>query len=152
VSTCDYEYHDRGIDFKCLELIHNRKATRCIFHDINYLKGNNYENNSEEVANRFNRKVSKYNSNNMPLEFIGYCLPRIYLTNKQFTEPVYFNNAIFCGDAYFSSTKFSGMAIFDSAAFSYNANFDSATITRALFQLHSPAILTSLQLCSLDRM
>jgi hypothetical protein len=37
VSICDYEYHSPSHDFKCLEMVHNREVTRCIFHDMNYL-------------------------------------------------------------------------------------------------------------------
>jgi hypothetical protein len=75
--TCDYEYHSATVDFKCQELVHNRDVTRCIFHDINYLKGANYEKNKEEVANRFKIKLSKYLSNNIPFKFFGYYLPEI---------------------------------------------------------------------------
>jgi hypothetical protein len=66
-----------------------------MFHDRNYLKGDNYGKNKEKVANRFNRKLSKYNSNNMPLEFIGYSLPDISFQNYEFSEPLYFNEATF---------------------------------------------------------
>ena len=41
MSTC--EYHNERFGFKCLELVHNHEATHCIFHDINYLKGDNYQ-------------------------------------------------------------------------------------------------------------
>jgi hypothetical protein len=101
VSTCNYEYDYKYHDipkFKCLELVHNRDVTRCIFHDINYLKGDNYEKNKEEVANRFNRKLSKYRSNNMPLKFIGYCLPEISFEGNIFREALYFIDATFYGD------------------------------------------------------
>ena len=54
VSTCDYEYHGGSVDFKCLELVHGREMTRCMFHDINYLGGDNYEKNKEKVGKRFN--------------------------------------------------------------------------------------------------
>jgi hypothetical protein len=43
VSTCDYEYHDGILHFKCSELVHNHEVKHCIFHDINYLKGDNYQ-------------------------------------------------------------------------------------------------------------
>jgi len=77
VFTCDYEYHGGSVDFKCLELVHGREMTRCMFHDINYLEGDNYEKNKEKVGKRFKRKLSNYHSTSNPFEFFGYCLPEI---------------------------------------------------------------------------
>ena len=131
VSTCDYEYHIGSVGFKCLELVHNRNVTRCMFHDINYLKGDNYEKHKEEVANRFNRKLSKYRSNNMPLKFIGYCLPDTgyKFLNMKFNESVYFNKATFYGVANFHNATFSKGANFSEAIFANTAVFSEATFS-----------------------
>ncbi len=43
------------------------RNSRCIFHDENYLKGDNYRKHREEVARRFEKKSSESS-----LEFIGY--------------------------------------------------------------------------------
>ena len=76
MSNCDYRYHEEDFDFKCTEPVHGKETgsgkERCIFHDISYLKGNNYDKHKEEVANRFEDILSK----NIPY-FIGYYLPYI---------------------------------------------------------------------------
>jgi hypothetical protein len=118
VSTCEYEYNGVRISFKCLELVHNREAPRCIFHDISYLKGDNYQKNKEEVSNRFNLKLSRHSSNNIPLMFIGYCLPDISFHNHKFTQSIDFTAATFSGEAAFKSATFSKLAYFSSATFS----------------------------------
>jgi uncharacterized protein YjbI with pentapeptide repeats len=148
VSTCDYEYHNEAvfpIHFKCLELVHSSNATRCVFHDISYLEGDNYEKNKEEVANRFNRKLSKYSSNNIPFKFFGYCLPEISFIREEFTEAVYFNDATFyeganfreaklSKEASFRSAKFFGqMASFFSVEFFGKADFTGANFQKAVF-------------------
>jgi hypothetical protein len=51
---------------------------RCIFHDENYLKGDNYGKHREEVARRFEKKLSESS-----LEFIGYCLPNVPLRTSR---------------------------------------------------------------------
>jgi hypothetical protein len=109
VSTCDYEYHWESLNFTCLELVHNREATRCMFHDINYLKGDNYEKNKEKVANRFKRKLAKYDSNDTDFEFFGYCLPDISFENQEFSKELYFNDATFYV-VNFTKAKFSKAA------------------------------------------
>jgi len=137
VSTCDYKYHDGFIDFECPEIVHNSGLNRCIFHDVNYLKDHNYEKNREEVYNRFKRKLSKYRSHNMPLKFIGYCLPDISFADEEFSKEIYFSDATFYGkttfakakffsETYFEKTKFSGEASFSDATFSGQAWFESA--------------------------
>jgi uncharacterized protein YjbI with pentapeptide repeats len=116
VSTCDYEYKTKSVDFKCSELVHNRDATHCMFHDTNYLKGDNYEKNKEKVASGFKRKLLAYNSNDMPLEFFGYCLPDISFENEEFSKEIYFNDAtLYVGN--FIKTKFSKAANFHKTTF-----------------------------------
>jgi hypothetical protein len=106
-----------------------REVTRCIFHDTNYLKGNNYEKNKEEVGNRFKRKLSKYRSNNMTFEFFGYCLPEISFKNEKFTETLYLVDAIFYGETSFKSATFSKKVSFHSAKFFGGLDFSSATFS-----------------------
>jgi uncharacterized protein YjbI with pentapeptide repeats len=143
VNCCNCKYRNcYNIDdniFKCLELVHNRDVIRCIFHDINYLKGDNYEKNKEEVANRFYRKLSKYSFNNMPLKFVGYCLPFISFLNERFTRLIDFTDGTFYDGVNFSHATFS-IVSFDSAKFSGEAHFDSAKFPeqQSFIQLHSP--------------
>jgi uncharacterized protein YjbI with pentapeptide repeats len=106
-----------------------REVTRCIFHDTNYLKGNNYEKNKEEVGNRFKRKLSKYRSNNMTFEFFGYCLPEISFKNEKFTETLYLVDAIFYGETSFKSATFPKKVSFHSAKFFGGLDFSSATFS-----------------------
>jgi hypothetical protein len=94
-------------DFTCNNPIHTDRERFCIFHDKSYLKGDSYEKHKEEVADKFKDKLSKYRSNNMPLKFIGYCLPEISFDNDEFTLPLYFNDAAFYGATTFSKVKFS---------------------------------------------
>src|SRR5439155_10102625 len=122
LPTCQYKYC-RDPYFKCPEQI-PEGVTRCIFHDINYLKGDNYEKRKEEVAKRFGNKLSEYSSNNMPLKFIGYCLPDISFKSKQFTEALYFNDATFYGEADFTGAVFNKEATFNEAKFLSNTVFE----------------------------
>jgi hypothetical protein len=48
--------HELGGNFKCQEPVHAQELRRCIFHDENYLKGDNYGKHREEVARRFEKK------------------------------------------------------------------------------------------------
>jgi hypothetical protein len=79
LPTCEYEYYELGgmNYFKCLEPVHTQGVAHCIFHDRDYLKGDNYERHKQEVADRFQEKLSECSSKNIPFEFIGYCLPKI---------------------------------------------------------------------------
>ena len=126
MSTCDYEYHWESLDFKCLEPVHNREATCCMFHDINYLKEDNYEKNRGKVANRFEKKLSEYSSKRMPMKFMGYCLPDISFQNEPFNEALYFNDATFYGIANFRGAKFFNVTCFNGATFSNKAYFGHA--------------------------
>ena len=96
------QYKDENYDFTCDEPTIYPGSKFCIFHDINYLKGDNYEKHKEEVAKRFQEKLSEYSSKHMPLKFPGYCLPDISFVNQKFTEEVNFNNATFYGIVNFS--------------------------------------------------
>ncbi len=118
MSTCDYEYRSGSVDFKCLELVHNREITRCIFHDVNYLKWNSNQKYKEEVVNRFKRKLSKYGSNDMDFKFFGYCLPDISFEKEEFSKELYFNDATFY------------VVRFAKATFSKGANFNGGYILK----------------------
>jgi hypothetical protein len=122
--ACLYENQRYG--FLCDELPIDTDSNFCIFHDANYLKGENYEKNKEEVYKRFEKKLAEYSSNNMAFKFIGYFLPDIWFYNKQLTSPIYFTDTTFYGEADFSSATFSGIASFKSATFSQPAKFSSA--------------------------
>jgi hypothetical protein len=83
VSTCDYEYHGGSVDFKCLELVHGREMTRCMFHDINYLEDDNYEKNKEKVGKRFKRKLSNYRSTSNLSNFLAIVCLRFHFRIPQ---------------------------------------------------------------------
>jgi uncharacterized protein YjbI with pentapeptide repeats len=137
-EKCQYknEIHDITCDEPA-----SRLNGFCIFHDKDYLYGNNYERHKEKVSKRFGEKLSEYSSNNMPLKFIGYCLPNISFKNNQFTEELYFDYATFYGaanfsgatfskGAYFRGAKFSSPTYFNEATFSNEANFSGATFSK----------------------
>ena len=130
MSTCNYEYHGEGHNFKCLEMINNREATRCMFHDEKYLEGDNYEKNKQVVVNRFNRKLSKYRSDNMHLLLMGYHLPEISFDYYQFAGSLYFSGVIFSGFTSFTEATFSSEAFFNRARFSKGVNFRKATFSK----------------------
>jgi hypothetical protein len=52
------QYKNESYDFTCDELTTETGSKFCIFHDVNYLKDDNYEKHKEEVANRFKRKLA----------------------------------------------------------------------------------------------
>src|ERR1051326_5661010 len=97
----------------------------CIFHDVNYLKGDNYEKNKQQVADEFKKELSK-RPKGTPLKFIGYCLPYISLEHEKFSEVLYFNDAIFYEGADFDYATFSKNSGFYSARFSKKAYFGYA--------------------------
>src|SRR5919202_412057 len=101
-------------------MINNREATRCMFHDEKYLEGDNYEKNKQVVVNRFNRKLSKYRSDNMHLLLMGYHLPEISFDYYQFAD---FSETKFCGKAYFTGATFFNEANF-SCEFNGEAYFN----------------------------
>ena len=111
MSTCDYEHHSENLGLMLLELVHNREVTRSIFHDINYLKGDNYNKNKEQVATDL---IANYQNMVLTIsfQFFGYCLPDISFPSEQFSEAIYFNSAIFYGVANFLVTIFSAEAYF----------------------------------------
>jgi hypothetical protein len=77
VASEKCQYKNEEYDFKCDEPPRDADNKFCIFQDIGYLKGNNYEIHKEEVANRFQEKIVEYSSEGMPWCFIGYCLPAV---------------------------------------------------------------------------
>jgi uncharacterized protein YjbI with pentapeptide repeats/uncharacterized protein YeeX (DUF496 family) len=140
MSTCEYEYHSYPSDmnlhkpelyFKCKELAVD-EGTRCIFHNINYLKGDNYEINKKKLVDKFEKKLSNH-PKGVPFKFIGYCLPEIPSLNKQFDNPVYFNDTIFYGSANFSETIFLEAADFSGSKFLKEVSFNGATFNKAEF-------------------
>ena len=120
-TACQYKYED--YKFTCDEPTIYTGSNLCVFHDINYLKGDNYDIHKEEVAKRFKDKLLDYSSRGKPFKFIGYCLPDISFQNEQFTEALYFSHSTFYGEADFNSAKFYGKADFNSAKFSRGASF-----------------------------
>jgi Pentapeptide repeats (9 copies) len=126
------QYKNQFYNFTCDEPTRDTSSKLCIFHDINYLKDDNYEKHKEEVSKRFAEKLSEYSSNHTPLEFIGYCLPDVSFQNKQFTEALYFNDATFYGAAYFSKATFSDYVYFG-ATFYNKAYFDGATFSKEAY-------------------
>src|SRR5919199_2600628 len=140
ILTCQYINKDYDVD--CDELPIDAGSKFCIFHDINYLKGNNYDKHKEEVAKRFEKKLSKYSSNHIPLKFIGYFLPEISFQDRQFTEDLYFSYVTFYGTANFTLATFSREANFSRAKFSGLADFDSAKCLQ-----HFKEVLLIFSLC-----
>ena len=125
------QYKDESYDFTCDEPPICQGSKFCIFHDINYLKGDNYEKNKEEVAKRFEEKLGEYSSNHSPLRFIGYHLPDVSFQGKLLTEELDFNGATFYGRADFNGVTFPKGASFGEATFSGEANFGSAIFSGA---------------------
>lgn len=142
LATCGYVYYGYPHPIhKCRELvpegvderlIHAGDA-RCIFHDIDYLEGDNYEKHKDEVARRFEEKLSEYSSYHTPLEFMGYRLPGVSFQSKQLNEALYFSNAIFYGVAQFQKATFSNEADFGGATFSNKAYFGVATFSNKAY-------------------
>jgi hypothetical protein len=64
------QYKNETYDFTCDEPAIGRWNTSCIFHDINYLKGDNHEKHKEQVTKRFEKKLSKHSSDHGPLKFL----------------------------------------------------------------------------------
>jgi Pentapeptide repeats (9 copies) len=139
-AACQYKKETYDFTFTCDESTIDTGSKFCIFHDTNYLEYIDYEEHKEEVAKRFEKKLTEYSSDHSPLKFIGYCLPDISFPSKQFTEAVYFNDATFYGEADFSEATFSNGADFCFAKFSNKATFLELNSPRkhTLVELHSP--------------
>ena len=114
---------------KCDEEAYAENVTQCIYHDENYLKDDNYGKNKDEVAEKFQTKLSKYISNNKPLNFQGYCLPEVSLESFEFSQPLDFSKATFYGRVNFHSITFTKEANFIGATFTKEAYFHSATFS-----------------------
>jgi uncharacterized protein YjbI with pentapeptide repeats len=119
IRTCHYKNEIYG--FTCDEPLGYTGSNLCIFHDINYLKGDNYD--KEKVVGRFEEKLLEYTSNHRPLKFIGYYLPEISFENKKFTEDLFFNDTTFYGKADFYRARFYGVTSFSNTKFLKDANF-----------------------------
>jgi len=126
LPTCHYE--------KCDEQAHGRKyyslsPENCIFHDKNFLKGDNYDINKNEVARKFLDKLSNYVSDRKALYFNGYNLPALEFVRYEFSERLKFSDATFYGLVNFFGATFTKGASFDGAAFTKGADFSNATLT-----------------------
>jgi Pentapeptide repeats (9 copies) len=130
-GACQYKNKDYH-DFTCPESTEDTDSEFCIFHDRCYLKDDNYEKHTEKIAEKFKERLSKYSSSNMPLKFIGYCLPDISFRFTQF-KVLYFNDATFYGAADFTGATFSEQAYFIDARFSKKADFENTTFSEAAF-------------------
>jgi hypothetical protein len=61
------QYKNERYDFACDERTGDTGSKFCIFHDINYLKGDNYDKHKEAVVKRFKEKLAEYSSNQSTL-------------------------------------------------------------------------------------
>jgi uncharacterized protein YjbI with pentapeptide repeats len=118
-SQCEYE--------GCDEMVYG--VTLCIFHNKNYLDGDNYDKNKDEVATKFKTKLSNCPAGK-PLNFKGYYLPDISFGGYKFSEPLDFGDATFT-EAYFGNATFTE-AYFGNATFT-EAYFGNATFTKGNF-------------------
>lgn len=118
-ENCDGQAHDG--------------ATLCIFHDKNYLNGNNYDKHKDEVANKLQTKLL----DNKPSNFQGYCLPEISFKNYEFSQPINFNVATFYGHVDFVNTTFAKETSFMGAIFSKEAQFYEATFKEVAIFMHA---------------
>ena len=114
VRLCEYAGSDEDVA---------EGIKHCIFHDENYLKGENYDKN-KEVRTRFQTKLSS----GRPLNFSGYHLPDISFRDYEFSGPLDFASATFTKGAYFLGAKFKE-AYFGRATFIEKANFDGDEFT-----------------------
>ena len=135
LATSECHYKSPNYNFTCDVPTKDTGSKFCIFHDISYLKGDNYEKNKQEVAGRFEKKLSEYSSNHGRLEFIGYRLPEISFQNNEFTKALYFNEATFYGVANFYGARFYKEVDFTLATFSDEAYFDRVTFYKEAYFL-----------------
>lgn len=103
--------------FKCTESA--LKSSYCKFHDENYLTSTT----SEDVEILFIEKVEKAIQSSKPFVCLGYRLPNINLSGKEFPAPVYFSDTIFQGNTNFSEIIFRDSVFFDKTKFEGKANF-----------------------------
>lgn len=103
--------------FRCGEEV--VKDGFCVFHHPTYWKEK-----PEDVAKKFYEKVEKAIKNNEKLLCIGYNLPKIDLSGKEFPKPTYFSWATF-KTAYFRWATFNETAYFRWATFDGEATFIS---------------------------
>ena len=120
------QYKNKSYNFTCDESTKDTDSEFCIFHDINYLKDDNYEKHKEKVANRFKGKLREYSSNDMPFNFTGYRLPEISFENNEFRQPLYFIGATFYGTTDFNGANFYNLAIFSEAEVLRETKFSRA--------------------------
>jgi len=125
MNSCNYKkkYFDYSkkepTNFECTE--EALSTGLCIFHDSEY-------NDDQEIVKKIENKI-KTISNNEPLFFIGYKIPKIKLSGT-FSHPVYFTRAII-DDGDFSGTKFKNID-FSGVKFQ-NVDFTGSTMESADF-------------------
>lgn len=93
----------------------------CIFHHPNYWRPH-----SDEVQNLFIEKLEDAIKNNRPFFCVGYNLPDVGLSRREFNTPLYFVNAVFHGEASFIGTKFDREVGFEDTHFYNGAYFNDA--------------------------
>ena len=119
MSTCQYKNTKEY--FTCEFAVHDG-AKYCLFHDKDYLKGDNYEKNKKKVAQGFDKLYSNH-PKGMPFRFIGFCLPQLSFEEKPFCESMYFDDTIFYGPINFNHATFYGLVSFGGVTFSGKAHF-----------------------------
>ncbi len=102
------------------------KDSYCIFHHPTY-----WQDNKEEIRNKFMEKVDSAIENGEELFCVGYNLPRIIISEIKFVSPVHFENAIFHDLTIFSETEFTEASFFR-AEFTV-ANFNFSVFANAIF-------------------
>jgi len=123
-QKCKYK-DEFDSDFKCdFDAVQDGL---CIFHHPTYWKDN-----KKEVTNEFYKLVEEAIEKKKPLKCIGYNLPTLDLSRKEFKNDVTFSNAKFHEMVSFNTVKFTN-ANFIRATFSENANFLEATFSENAF-------------------
>lgn len=133
LATFTCQYKDEPYDFRCDEPARDTGSKFCIFHDINYVKDDNYDKHKEEVARRFEKKLSEYSSKDRPVEFRGYCLPDVSFSKHEFTEQLSFSGARFYGVASFHRATFSKEVFFSGATFFKETGFHQTTFFKETY-------------------
>jgi uncharacterized protein YjbI with pentapeptide repeats len=94
----------------------------CVFHDNDLL-----QNNPDKVKSSFYELVNEAAQKAEPLLCIGFNLPDVNLSNKEFNNNVNFSRCRFTGKANFTGSKFNGEANFTGSKFNGEAYFSIST-------------------------
>ena len=100
----------------------------CIFHHPTYWKKH-----KNKVRKEFYRIVNNAIRNRRTLKCIGFNIPEIDLSDKEFKSTLYFAGAIFRGKVNFRRTTFKGIVNFYKATFKGEANFQEAVFKEVNF-------------------